>query len=98
MTNHIVYFKKPGDLWALWLIIYDFEKVRQCSTFPINHITEQVFLANEKLEVNMPQIFKIKFILSIRKYRSTKKSLHLVEQKLVKLNKIEETAELIAEY
>ena len=46
----------------------------------------------------MPQIFKTKCILHYRKFRSTKKSLDLVEQKLVKLNKIEKTKEQIAEY
>ena len=26
MTNHITYFKRTDDFWALWLIIYDFKK------------------------------------------------------------------------
>ena len=29
------------------------------------HITEQVFLTNQKLKMNMPQIFKTKCILNI---------------------------------
>ena len=37
MINHIIYFKKSDDFWALRLIIYDFlKKVRQCCTFLIN--------------------------------------------------------------
>ena len=28
-----MYFKKSDDFYALWLIIHDFQKVEQCSTF-----------------------------------------------------------------
>ena len=33
MTNYKMYLKKSDDFWALWLIIYDFKKVGQCSLF-----------------------------------------------------------------
>ena len=55
-----------------------------------------MFLINQNLEMNMPQISKTKFILNFRKHKSRKKSLDLVEQNLVKLSKIEKTEELIA--
>ena len=42
---------------------------------------EQVFLTNQKLEMNMPQIFKTKCIVNFRKYRNRKKGLDLREQK-----------------
>ena len=59
------------------------------------NIIEQVFLTNQKLEMNMPQIFKIKCILNFRKYRSRKK-FRFGGVKLDKINKIEKTEELIA--
>ena len=37
------------------------------------NIKEQVFLTNQKLEMNVPQIFKTKCMLNFRKYRSRKK-------------------------
>ena len=37
------------------------------------NIVEQVFLTNQELEMNMPQIFKTKCILDFRKYRIRKK-------------------------
>ena len=39
------------------------------------NIIEQVFLTNQKLEMNMPQIFKTKCLVNFRKYRSRKKVL-----------------------
>ena len=42
---------------------------------------EQVFLTNQKLEMNMPQIFKTKCIVNFRKYRNRKEGLDLREQK-----------------
>ena len=46
----------------------------------------------------MPQIFKTKCMLNFRKYRSRKKVKIWWSKKLVKLNKIEKTEELIAQY
>ena len=37
------------------------------------NIIEQAFLTNQQLEMNMPQIFKTKFIVNFRKYRSRKR-------------------------
>ena len=37
------------------------------------NLIEQVFLTNQKLEMNIQQIFKTKCILNFRKYRSRKK-------------------------
>ena len=37
------------------------------------NMKEQVFLTNQKLEMNVPQIFKTKCMLNFRKYRSRKK-------------------------
>ena len=61
-------------------------------------IIEQLFLTNQKLKMNMPQIFKTKCMLNFRKYRSRKKVKIWWSKKLVKLNKIEKTEELIAQY
>ena len=62
------------------------------------NIIEQVFLTNQKLEMNMPQIFKTKCILNFRKYRSRKKVQIWWSKKLVTSNKIEKTEELIVKY
>ena len=40
---------------------------------------EQVFLTNQKLEMNIPQMPKTKCIVNFRKYESRKKSLDLME-------------------
>ena len=37
------------------------------------NIIEQMFLKNQKLEMNMPQIFKTECVLNFRKYRSRNK-------------------------
>ena len=37
------------------------------------NIIEKVFLPNQKLEMNMPQIFKTKCILNFKNYKSRKK-------------------------
>ena len=62
------------------------------------NIIEQVFLTNQKLKMNMPQIFENKICIKFQKMQKQKKSLDLMEQKLVKLNKTEKTEELIAQY
>ena len=68
MANHIMYFEKIRQFLRIMINHIRFYKVGQCSTFLINHvifsqnITEQVFLTNQKLEMNMPQIFKTKCI------------------------------------
>ena len=50
------------------------------------NIIEQVFLANQKLEMNMPEYFKTKCILSFRKYRSRKKKMFTFGgEKIVKI-------------
>ena len=49
------------------------------------NIIEQVFLTNQKLEMNMPQIFKTKCIVKLRKY-IRKKNLDLQGVKVAKLN------------
>ena len=54
-------------------------------------IKEQVCLTNQKLEINMPQMFKTRCNVNIRKYRSKNKS--LVDRfggvKMAKSNNIE---------
>ena len=37
------------------------------------NIIEQVFLTSEKLEMDMPEVFKTKYILNFRKYRKVEK-------------------------
>ena len=59
------------------------------------NIIEEAFLTNQKLEMNMPQIFKTKCILNFRKYRSRKK-FRFGGVKIDKINKIVKTEELIA--
>ena len=64
------------------------------------NMMEQVFLTSEKLEMDMPQVFKTKCILNFRKYRSGKKKFRFGWVKIgkIKSNKIEKTEELIAQY
>ena len=56
---------------------------------------EQVFLTSQKLEMNMPQMFKTKCIVNFPKYRSRKK-VRFGGVKIAKSIKIEENEELIA--
>ena len=37
------------------------------------NIIEQVFLTSEKLEMDMPEVFKTKYILNFRKHRKVEK-------------------------
>ena len=62
------------------------------------NIIEQEFLIYQKLEINMPQIFKTKCILNLGKWRIRRRKRDLVKKKLVKLNKTEKAEELIAQY
>ena len=62
------------------------------------NIIEQEFLTYQKLEINMPQIFKTKCILNFGKWRIRRRKRDLVKKKLVKLNKNEKAEELIAQY
>ena len=62
------------------------------------NIIEQEFLTYQKLEINMPQIFKTKCILNLGKWRIRRRKRDLVKKKLVKLNKTEKAEELIAQY
>ena len=62
-------FKNSDNVLLFWLIIYDF----------FSKYNRAGVLTNQKLEMNMPQVFKTKCILHNRKFRSTKKSLDLVE-------------------
>ena len=57
-----MYFKKSSNA-----LFFDYSYV----TFSRNPV-EQVLLTNQKLEMNMPQIFKTKCIANFRKYRSKK--------------------------
>ena len=59
---------------------------------------EQVFLTNQKLEMNMPQIFKTKCIVNFRKNRNRKKGLDLREQKWQNQMKLKKNEELISGY
>ena len=56
-------FKKSHNALPFWLIIYDFFN----QDFFITGV-----LTNQKLEINMPQIFKTKYTVNFRKYRSRK--------------------------
>ena len=58
------------------------------------NIIEQIFLTNQKLERNTPQISKTKYIVNFRKYRKEKK-FRFCGVKMTKSNKIEKTEELI---
>ena len=64
------------------------------------NIIEQVFLTSEKLEMDMPEVFKTKYILNFRKYRKVEKKFRFGWVKIgkIKSNKIEKTEELIAQY
>ena len=62
------------------------------------NIIEQEFLTYQKLEINMPQIFKTKCIFNFGKWRIRRRKRDLVKKKLVKLNKTEKAEELIAQY
>ena len=61
------------------------------------NIIKQVFLTNQKLEMNMPQIFKTKYISNFRKNRSRKK-FRFAGVKMKKSNIIEKTEELMTGY
>ena len=64
------------------------------------NIIEQVFLTSEKLEMDMPEVFKTKYILNFRKCRKVEKKFRFGWVKIgkIKSNKIEKTEELIAQY
>ena len=52
-------FKKSGIALLFWLIMLFFSR----------NIKEQLLLTNQKLEMNMLQIFKRKCLVNFRKYR-----------------------------
>ena len=61
------------------------------------NIIKQVFLTNQKSEMNMLQIFKTKYISNFRKHRSRKK-FRFAGLKMEKSNIIEKTEELMTGY
>ena len=61
------------------------------------NIIKQVFLINQKLAMNMLQIFKTKYISNFRKHRSRKK-FRFAGVKMEKSNIIEKTEELMTGY
>ena len=58
MTNHIVYFKKPDDFWALWLIIFDFfSKCNSTGVFNQSEIgNEHAANCQNKMYIKFPKI------------------------------------------
>ena len=58
MTNHIVYFKKSDNFWALWLIIYDFfSKCNSTGVFNQSEIgNEHAANCQNKMYVKFPKI------------------------------------------
>ena len=68
-------FKKSGNALLFWLIMLFFSR----------NIKEQLLLTNQKLELNMLQIFKRKCIVNFRKYR--KKIAKIVLSKNNKIKK-----------
>ena len=61
------------------------------------NIIEQVLLTYQKLEMNMLQIFKIKYIVNFRK-KEVEKKIRFSRVKIVKSNKTEKADQLIAGY
>ena len=61
------------------------------------NIIEQVLLTYQKLEMNMLQIFKIKYIVNFRK-KEVEKKIRFSRVKIVKSNKTEKAEQLIAGY
>ena len=58
MTNHIVYFKKSDNFWALWLTIYDFfSKCNSTGVFNQSEIgNEHAANCQNKMYVKFPKI------------------------------------------
>ena len=61
------------------------------------NIIEQVLLTYQKSEMNMLQIFKIKYIVNFRK-KEVEKKIRFSWVKIVKSNKTEKAEQLIAGY